>query len=855
MARVPEYPQTKRIVHTDWTRTSSPPSAVCSTGASAPGEQAIETAQRHGVSQGCRPTRFISSWKRGSLRRPFRLDADFDDVALRQRPGGQACIERHARDQFHDEKIDLVLGVEIVDDGDAGMTEPGKSEGLLAKPPARIRLCQDVGRQHLDGDVPVETRILGTVDNSHASGTNLLEQLEMAEDIPQQLASGGWIIATAGIAVLAPPQRPASSWTNAYNRRVKSLDAYDDAYARSLRDPEAFWAEAAQALPWQEKWTTVLDRSRPPFFRWFAGGVLNTCYCAVDRHANGPRADQLALIYDSPVTGVIRRFTYRELRDAVARVAGALRNLGVSKGDRVLIFMPNTPEAVMAMLASARLGAVHSVVFGGFASRELATRIDDARPKVIVWASCGIEPGRVVAYKPLLDGALELASHRPEACLVLQRPMEEAAREPGRDYDWTDAVEVAEPVRECVPVLATDPLYILYTSGTTGRPKGVVHDNGGYAVALAWSLPHIYGAEPGDVYWAASDLGWAVGHSYIVYGPLLHGCTTVLYEGKPVGTPDAGAFWRVVSQHGVKILFTAPTAFRAIKRADPTGEFIGRYDLSPFRTLFLAGERADPDTIQWAERRLGVPVIDHWWQTETGWPICANPMGLARQPVKYGSAARPMPGYSVRVVDAGGREVKTREIGNIVIELPLPPGCLPTLWNNDDGFVESYLTEFPGYYKTADAGFEDEDGYFWIMTRTDDVINVAGHRLSTGEMEEVLAAHPDVAECAVVGVRDAVKGQIPFGLLVLKNGVTRDPADVISDVVAMVRDRIGPVAAFKDATVVDRLPKTRSGKVLRGTIRSIADDQPYSIPATIDDPAILDEITDALHRRGYGRRE
>jgi propionyl-CoA synthetase len=506
----------------------------------------------------------------------------------------------------------------------------------------------------------------------------------------------------------------------------------------------------------------------------------------------------------------------------------------------------------MTMLATARLGAVHSVVFGGFASNELAVRIDDARPKVIVWASCGVEPGRVVAYKPLLDGALELASHRPDACVVMQRPMGEAVLEPARDLAWTPAMEKAEPVTECVPVLATDPLYILYTSGTTGKPKGVVHDNGGHAVALTWSMPHIYGAEPGDVYWAASDLGWAVGHSYIVYGPLFHGCTTVLYEGKPVGTPDAGAFWRVISQHGVNILFTAPTAFRAIKRADPQGDFIGKYDLSRFRTLFLAGERADPDTIQWAERRLGVPVIDHWWQTETAWPICANPVGLAQHPVKYGSASKPMPGYSVSVVDAEGTEVKQGEIGNIVIRLPLPPGCLPTLWNDDDGFVTSYLTDFPGYYKTADAGFEDEDGYFWIMTRTDDIINVAGHRLSTGAMEEVLSSHPDVAECAVVGVRDTLKGQVPFGFLVLKSGVNRDASEVIGEVVALVRERIGPVAAFKQATIVDRLPKTRSGKVLRGTMRSIADGQPFAVPATIDDPVILDEIREALHRYGYG---
>jgi propionyl-CoA synthetase len=632
---------------------------------------------------------------------------------------------------------------------------------------------------------------------------------------------------------------------------VKSGDAYQVAYSHSLRDPDAFWAEAAEAVPWYRKWSAVLDRSHLPFYRWFPGGLLNTCACAVDRHADGARGDQLALIYDSPVTGVVRRFTYRELRDGVARVAGALRSLGISKGDRVLVFMPNTPEAVMTMLASARLGAVHSVVFGGFASNELAVRIDDARPKVIVWASCGIEPGRVIAYKPLLDGALKLASHRPDVCLLLQRSPREAALEPGRDLEWSGAMDKANPVSECVPVLATDPLYILYTSGTTGKPKGVVHDNGGHAVALTWSMLHIYGAEPGDVYWAASDLGWAVGHSYIVYGPLLNGCTTILYEGKPVGTPDAGAFWRVIAEHGVKILFTAPTAFRAIKRADPHGEFIRKYDLSRFRSLFLAGERADPDTIQWAEQRLGVPVIDHWWQTETGWPICANPVGLAPQPVKYGSATKPMPGYSVSVVDEAGQQVPKGEIGNIVIKLPLPPGCLPTLWNDEAGFMASYLTDFPGYYKTADAGFEDEDGYFWIMTRTDDIINVAGHRLSTGAMEEVLSAHPDVAECAVVGVRDPLKGQVPFGFLVLKSGVVRDPLDLTSEVVAMVRERIGPVAAFKHATIVDRLPKTRSGKVLRATIRAIADGQPFSIPATIDDPGILDEIREALRRCGY----
>ena len=626
---------------------------------------------------------------------------------------------------------------------------------------------------------------------------------------------------------------------------------YDDVYARSISDPETFWAEVAKAVDWYKPWDTVLDDRGAPFYRWFVGGQMNSCFNAVDRHIQRGRGDQLALIYDSPVTGVIRRLTYRELLDQVARFAGALRHLGVVKGDRILIFMPNVPEAVVAMLACARLGAIHSVVFGGFAANELAVRIEDAKPKVIVWASCGIEPGRVIPYKPLLDGALDAATHQPACSVVLQRAAGEAALEPGRDHDWQTLMRSAEPVTECVPVAATDPLYILYTSGTTGRPKGVVRDNGGHAVALTWSMRHIYGVEPGDVYWAASDVGWVVGHSYIVYAPLFHGCTTVLYEGKPIGTPDAGAFWRVISQHRVNVLFTAPTAFRAIKRADPHGAFVGKYDLSSFKALFLAGERADPDTIHWAEQRLGVPVLDHWWQTETGWAICANPLGLGTLPVKYGSATKPMPGYTVKVLDADGRETKQGDIGNIVIELPLPPSCLPTLWNNDEGFKQSYLSEFPGYYQTADAGFQDEDGYFWIMTRTDDIINVAGHRLSTGAMEEVLASHPDVAECAVFGVRDALKGQVPFGLLVLKAGVTRDTSGVISEAVAMVRDRIGPVAGFKQAAIVERLPKTRSGKVLRGTIRLIADGQPYMVPATIDDPVILDEIKDALARCGF----
>lgn len=629
---------------------------------------------------------------------------------------------------------------------------------------------------------------------------------------------------------------------------------YDDVYTRSIADPKAFWADVASGVDWYKPWDTVLDDRRAPFSRWFVGGQINTCFNAVDRHVDRGRGEQPALIYDSPMTGTTHSFTYRALRDQIARFAGVLRELGVGKGDRVLIFMPNVPEAVISMLACARLGAVHSVVFGGFAANELAVRIDDATPKVIVWASCGVEPGRVILYKPLLDGALELALHQPTCCVVLQRPAGPAPPEPRRDRDWYALMRDAQPVDECVAVAATDPLYILYTSGTTGRPKGVVRDNGGHAVALTWSMRHIYGVEPGDVYWAASDVGWVVGHSYIVYAPLFHGCTTVLYEGKPIGTPDAGAFWRVISQHRVKVLFTAPTAFRAIKRADPRGEFIATHDLSLFKALFLAGERADPDTIQWAEQRLGVPVLDHWWQTETGWAICANPLGLGGLPVKYGSATKPMPGYVVKVLDSEGREAKKGDIGNVVLKLPLPPSCLPTLWNNDEGYKQAYLNDFPGYYKTADAGFEDDEGYFWIMTRTDDIINVAGHRLSTGAMEEVLASHPDVAECAVVGVQDTLKGQVPFGLLVLKAGVTRETSDVIAEVVALVRERIGPVAAFKQAAVVDRLPKTRSGKVLRGTIRSIADAQPYSVPATIDDPVSLDEIRDALARCGYGPR-
>ncbi|HWO93709.1 MAG TPA: AMP-binding protein, partial [Dehalococcoidia bacterium] len=569
-------------------------------------------------------------------------------------------------------------------------------------------------------------------------------------------------------------------------------------------------------------------------------------------HIEAGRGDQAALIYDSPMTQSVQSFSYSELRDLVARFAGALANLGVTKGDRVLIFMPMVPEALVAMLACARLGAVHSVVFGGFAADELAVRIDDAKPKVIVAASCGLEPGRVIDYKPLYDGALTQSRHKPDRVVVLQRPQGPVGLEPNRDIDWHEAMRDASP-HPCVSVEATDPLYIVYTSGTTGQPKGVVRDNGGHAVALKWSMKNVYGVDPGDVYWAASDVGWVVGHSYIVYGPLLHGCTTILYEGKPVGTPDPGAFWRVVAQHGVRALFTAPTAFRAIKREDPQGEHMRRYDLSRFELLFLAGERADPDTVRWAEEQLKVPVLDHWWQTETGWAIVANCAGLGLQPVKHGSPTKAVPGYDVRVLDNEGDEVPRGQIGNLVVKLPLPPGCLPTLWNNDDGFVQSYLDEFPGYYKTADAGFQDEDGYFWIMSRTDDIINVAGHRLSTGGMEEVLASHPAVAECAVVGVADELKGQVPIGLVVLKAGVTLPPEQVCAEVVSLVRQHIGPVASFKTACVVQRLPKTRSGKVLRGTIRRIADRQEYKVPPTIDDPAILDEIEEAMAGIGYGR--
>ena len=627
---------------------------------------------------------------------------------------------------------------------------------------------------------------------------------------------------------------------------------FDAVYARSLKDPEGFWAEAAQAIDWVKRWDKVLDRSRPPFYRWFVGARVNTCYNALDRHVERGRGEQAALIYDSPVTGQVRSFTYRALKDAVALAAGMIRDHGVKPGDRVLIYMPMVPEAAIAMLACARLGAVHSVVFGGFASNELAKRIVDAKPKLVLTASCGIEVNRTIAYKPLLEAALDIAKASDTPVILLQRPELRAELKPGRDFDWQDEVAKAKPT-DCVPMAATDPLYVIYTSGTTGVPKGVVRDNGGHLVALAWSMKNIYGVDPGEVYWAASDVGWVVGHSYIVYGPLFHGCTAILYEGKPVGTPDAGAYWRVIAQHKVAAMFTAPTAFRAIKREDPKGELLKKYDLSAFRTLFLAGERTDPDTLLWAQSILQRPVIDHWWQTESGWPMAANCVGIELLPVKPGSPTKPVPGYEIDVLGEDGRPVKPGEIGTLAVKLPLPPGTLPTLWQNDAGYVESYLEKFPGYYDTMDAGYCDEDGYLWVMARTDDIINVAGHRLSTGGMEEVLSAHPDVAECAVVGAADSLKGQVPLGLVVLKAGVNRPESEIAAELVRLVRERIGPIAAFKTAKIIKRLPKTRSGKILRGTIRKIADGETYTTPATIDDPAILPEIAEALKEVGYPR--
>jgi len=631
---------------------------------------------------------------------------------------------------------------------------------------------------------------------------------------------------------------------------------YHEIYARWQRDPQGFWGEAAADIDWFEKPKTAFDPKAGIYGRWFPGGVCNTCFNAVDRHVNAGRGEQPAIIYDSPLAGVKRTITYHRLLTETQVLAAMLRDLGVGKGDRVIIYMPMVPEAVIGMLACARIGAIHSVVFGGFAARELATRIDDAKPKVVLSASCGLEPGRIVHYKPLLDEAIALSQHKPDACLVLQRPQAEASLVTGRDHDWAQtrdhALTHARSVYDCVAVAATDPLYILYTSGTTGQPKGVVRDNGGHMVALKWSMKNLYGVEPGETYWAASDIGWVVGHSYIIYAPLFHGCSSILYEGKPVGTPDAGAFWRVIAEHGVAALFTAPTAFRAIKKEDPDGKLLAQYDLSKFRTLFLAGERADPPTLEWAEKMLKVPVIDHWWQTETGWAIAGNPVGLGMLPIKHGSPTVAMPGYDVRIVDEANHEVAANKMGSIVVKLPLPPACLPTLWQADERMRESYLDEFPGYYKTADAGFKDEDGYIFVMSRTDDIINVAGHRLSTGGMEEVLASHPDVAECAVLGIKDELKGEVPCGFIVLKSGVNRPPTEIEKECIALIREKIGPVAAFKLAIAVARLPKTRSGKILRGTMKKIADGDTWTMPATIDDPVILDEIGSALKGKGLG---
>jgi len=605
------------------------------------------------------------------------------------------------------------------------------------------------------------------------------------------------------------------------------------------------WEDAARDIFWYQAPTVVLDDDNPPFYRWYPDGVTNACYNALDIHVQQGRGEQLAVIYDSPVTGSKSQLTYSELLDSVSRLAGVLAEHGVSKGDRVLVYMPMVPEALIAMLACARLGAIHSVVFGGFASNELAVRIDDATPKIVLSASCGVEPTRIVPYKPLLDQAIAMARHKPQHCIILQRPQEIAELNAPRDLDWEQVLQDAVPA-DCVPVAANDPLYILYTSGTTGQPKGVVRDTGGSIVALKWSMSRIYDIEPGDVYWAASDIGWVVGHSYIVYGPLFNGSTTLIYEGKPVGTPDPGAFWRVISEYGVKSLFTAPTAFRAIKKEDPTGQFINRYDLSSLQSLFLAGERCDPDTLNWASDKLAVPVIDHWWQTETGWSICCNCLGIEMLPIVPGSPARPVPGYQVEVFDGDGKALDAGEIGALVIKLPLPPGTFTTLWNADDRFEGAYFRNFPGYYETGDAGYIDENGYVFVMARTDDVINVAGHRLSTGAMEEVLVAHPDVAECAVIGVADPMKGQLPLGLLVLNADVERDDERIVREVIQKVRDEIGPVAAFRNCVVVERLPKTRSGKILRATMRSIADGESWAMPATIDDPAILDEISEAF---------
>ncbi|MEM9332922.1 MAG: propionyl-CoA synthetase [Pseudomonadota bacterium] len=624
---------------------------------------------------------------------------------------------------------------------------------------------------------------------------------------------------------------------------------YHETYDNWKNDPEGFWADAAKEIDWFSAADKVFDPDAGVYGRWFTGATCNTCYNCVDRHVENGRADQKAIIYDSPITGNTASFTYRELLAQTNALAAVLKKQGVEKGDRIIIYMPMIPEAAIAMLACARIGAIHSVVFGGFAASELATRIDDSTPKMIISASCGIEPGRIVAYKPLLDEAIEISTNKPNSTLIFQREQHPCDLIAGRDFEYQALVEKeleAKTEVPCEPVLATDPLYILYTSGTTGQPKGVVRDNGGHMVALKWSMKAIYDVDPGKVFWAASDVGWVVGHSYIVYAPLLHGCTTILFEGKPVGTPDAGTFWRVISEHNVEVLFTAPTAFRAIKGQDPNGEFIGKYDLSRFRILYLAGERADPDTIHWAEEKLKVPVIDHWWQTETGWTIAGNPLGLGQLPIKYGSPTVAMPGYKMEVLNDEGEPLPAGELGNIVVKLPLPPCCFPTLWNAEARFREAYLDEFPGYYKTADAGYIDEDGYLFIMARTDDIINVAGHRLSTGGMEEVVASHKDVAECAVIGIADEMKGQTPCGFLILNSGCNREHEEIKKEVIGLVREKIGPVAAFKKALIVQRLPKTRSGKILRGTMQKIADGMEWKMPATIDDPAILDEISEVL---------
>lgn len=631
------------------------------------------------------------------------------------------------------------------------------------------------------------------------------------------------------------------------------MGKFDAVFQSSIDNPEKFWGEAAKSITWYKEPEVVIDDSNAPFYKWFPGGKMNTCYNAIDRHVESGRADQTAIIYDSPVTNTITKISYKELLDQVATFAGGLASKGVTKGDTVVIYMPMIPEAAVAMLACARLGAIHSVVFGGFAPHELAIRIDHAQPKVIITASGAIEGAKTLAYKPLVDSAIEQSTHEVDTVILFQREFLKSDMIEGRDIDWNDLVAASEPAG-CVEVDATDPLYILYTSGTTGMPKGVLRDNGGHAVALYWTMKNLYNIDPGDVWWSASDVGWVVGHSYIVYAPLIQGSTTVFYEGKPIGTPDAGAFWRVISEHKVKSLFTAPTAFRAIKKEDPNGEFIKKYDISSFEILFLAGERTDPDTLHWAEDMIGVPVIDHWWQTETGWAIVGNCRGIEDLPVKEGSPTKPMPGYDVKVVDDDCNEVPAGQEGNIVVKLPLPPGTLTTLWRNEERYVKSYMTQFPGYYETSDGGYIDEDGYVYVMGRMDDVINIAGHRLSTGAMEEIISNHPDIAECAVFGADDQLKGQLPVGLFVLKAGVDRPEDEIKEELVKMVRESIGPIACFRDAKQVVRLPKTRSGKILRGTMRSIANNKDYKMPSTIDDPAILDEITESLTEMGYVKK-